>query len=451
MSAIKFAQTADGTEIAYRVRGSGPDFVFARGWVTHLELVDEDPSVRAFFSRLERNFRVISYDGRGNGLSTREVPDEVSVHDLVDDLRAVVDATCDGEFVLWGSSWAGPAAVVYAAEHPDRVAKLILDGTFAQGATLTSPARAAAFLALLETARFQPEAVYASMSYLTDPEPGLTHTARVERTRRSIDPGALLALHRLLYEIDVSAHLELVGVPTLVLHRERSKAVPVQCARDLAQKIPDAQLVELHGRDHNLWSGDTPAVWRAVADFLDCAALNRDPSGALAATDTSIVFVDQVGSTAQMRLLGDERGVEVQAQMIEMLAHLAKPFEATPYSDTGDGIVFLLDSAADSVAMAQVIQRRVAQYNAFAPEDEQISLRIGVHTGTIRTSTSGRQSGLSIAVASRLCDEAGPDGIVVSDATKLECEVVTGDREFEPAGRIQLKGIGALECFRCSW
>lgn len=448
---IQFATTSDGTAIAHRTRGDGPSLLHARGWINDLVHVEEDPGVRAFFGRLERHFTVTRYDGRGNGKSDRALPDDLNLSHLVDDLATVADVASSTPFTLWATSWAGPAAIQYAADNPDKVEALILDGTFAHGPDLASPERRESFLTLLGTARFQPDAVYASLSYLTDPDPAIPHRARIARARETIEPDALLKLYTLLYELDVTDLLERVVCPTLIMHRASSRAVSVRSARDLAADIPGSLLIELKGSDHNLWEGDTEPVWDSVASFLGCPELKRSPDEDARTRLVSVVFVDQVASTDQMRDLGDKRGVEVQSSMIEMLGHAAAAFGAEHYSDTGDGVVFLLDHAGDAVALAQVLQRRIATHNRFTDPGEHFRLRIGVHTGTVRTSESGRTSGLSIPYASRLCDLAPTDGIVVSDDTRGLAESSIGSQDFDALPPVHLKGIGDARPHRVTW
>ncbi len=447
---VRFITAADGTKIAYAARGVGPDLVFARGWLTHLTLAEEDPAVRAFLARLERQYRVIRYDGRGNGLSQRELPSTVTVHHLVEDLEAVTDAACEADFTLWGSSWAGPAAIVYATMRPERVNSLILDGTFAVGSALTTPERAASFLTMLATARHQPDAVYASLSYITDPDPVMSHKARVARVRASIDPDALLQLYTLLYDIDVSDYLPHIDRPTLVMHRTNSKSVPVQSARYLAQRIESADLAEFDGQSHNLWEGDTSPMWTAVADFLQCPELATAPRQGQQ-HPVSVVCIDQAASTKQMLTLGDEHGVEVQSQMIEILYHAAGPFGAEHFSDTGDGLVFLVPVAADAVALSQVIQKRIAVHNQLTPASEHLHLRIGVHTGTVQTARGGRTSGLAIAIAARLCDLSEPDQILVSDETKTMAADAIGHDSFIALENTHLDGAGQIQPHRVDW
>src|SRR6478736_4297890 len=75
--------------------------------------------------------RVIAYDKRGQGLSDR--PERTAtIEELADDLLAVMDAAGLQRPALIGLSEGGPAAIVFAAAHPDRVSKLVLYGTYAR-------------------------------------------------------------------------------------------------------------------------------------------------------------------------------------------------------------------------------------------------------------------------------------------------------------------------------
>ena len=69
---------------------------------------------------------------RGNGLSDWDNP-TFSVDAFVRDLEAVVDALGFDQFTLIGSSKGGSTAIAYAALHPERVTRLVLYGTYAQG------------------------------------------------------------------------------------------------------------------------------------------------------------------------------------------------------------------------------------------------------------------------------------------------------------------------------
>ena len=132
----RFASTTDDVRIAYAVHGAGPTLVFVRGWISHLDAMWDDPEFRPFMEAIGMHFRVVRYDLRGCGLSDRD-PGHISLDHLVLDLESVIDRVADeGEpIVLYATCYGGPIATRYAARHPERVTKLVLDGTYRGVAT----------------------------------------------------------------------------------------------------------------------------------------------------------------------------------------------------------------------------------------------------------------------------------------------------------------------------
>ena len=126
---IRFCTTSDGVRLAYAVLGSGPPLIVASGWLTHLQFDWDNPEVSAFWKGLARGRRLIRYDKRGTGLSDRNVAD-LSFESRVEDLRAVAGALELDRFDLLGISEGGATALSFAARHPERVASLMLYGTY---------------------------------------------------------------------------------------------------------------------------------------------------------------------------------------------------------------------------------------------------------------------------------------------------------------------------------
>jgi pimeloyl-ACP methyl ester carboxylesterase len=79
-----------------------------------------------------RSFRLIRYDGRGSGLSDREVAD-LSFTGFSSDVDAVTASLDLERFSLFGISQGAATAISYAVRHPERVDRLILYGGYAQG------------------------------------------------------------------------------------------------------------------------------------------------------------------------------------------------------------------------------------------------------------------------------------------------------------------------------
>jgi pimeloyl-ACP methyl ester carboxylesterase len=99
--------------------------------MTHLEY-DWRPPGNPFLETLASHCTLVRYDERGCGLSDRDVAD-ISFEAMVGDLESVVDALRLERFVLLGMSQGGPVAAAYTVRHPEKVARLILHGTYARG------------------------------------------------------------------------------------------------------------------------------------------------------------------------------------------------------------------------------------------------------------------------------------------------------------------------------
>ena len=121
--------------------------------------------------------------------------------------------------------------------------------------------------------------------------------------RQASSPGAVVAVMRMVYEIDTRSILSAVRVPTLVLHRSEDRLVPVELPRYLAARIPGARFVELPGTDHFFFSGDADAYLDQIEEFLTGERHGATPDRVLA----TILFADIVGSTERAAQLGDSR------------------------------------------------------------------------------------------------------------------------------------------------
>ena len=88
-------------------------------------------------------------------------------------------------------------------------------------------------------------------------------------TSASRQSAAATAYLRVVTSIDVRHALPMVSAPTLVLHAARDLRTPIEFARYMAERIPDAALVELDSTDHLIWFSDAlDAMTDATQDFL---------------------------------------------------------------------------------------------------------------------------------------------------------------------------------------
>jgi hypothetical protein len=123
-------------------------------------------------------------------------------------------------------------------------------------------------------------------------------TAVLERSGAS--PGSMLALIRMNMDLDVRTVLPAIRVPTLVLHRNGDRVVPVENGRYLARHIPDAQYVELEGIDHLPWAGDVESLIQEIARWL--TGVSQVPE--LDRVLVTVLFTDIVGAPNGWRRSG---------------------------------------------------------------------------------------------------------------------------------------------------
>ncbi len=88
-----------------------------------------NPTMRRFFD--PGIFRIVLFDQRGCGRSqpAGSVENNTTWH-LVEDIERIRRTLGIDRWILFGGSWGATLALVYALNHPDRVAHLVLRGVF---------------------------------------------------------------------------------------------------------------------------------------------------------------------------------------------------------------------------------------------------------------------------------------------------------------------------------
>ena len=429
----RFLTTTDGVRLAYSGSGSGRALIFERGWITHVELSLGDAPFRRFIEALGRSTRVIRYDHRGMGLSDRDVP-VPDLNSLVKDLESVIDTLELEQAVVWGSNFGGPIAIRYAARHPDRVSKLILDTTFAQPLDLQVGAEEARLTAtMIQLMRVSPEPALAYGSYLDDPTPESRHEDRVERARQSIAPEMLADLYLSLGAMDVEADAKSVRAPTLVLHR-REGWLALSAGQRVASLIPGASFVGLAGRSTNLWEGDADTPLQAIADFLEL------PRPELATQEargiTVLLMTDLVESTAVTTRLGDAAAEPLQRFHDVTVRGALATWGGAEVSHTGDGLLARFSSAVAAVRCALRIQEGFEQRNR--ETGPSLHVRIGLNVGE-PIGDGSEMFGAAVQKVARVCAAAGADEILVTPVVQALVEGKGFD--FDDRGCRALKGF----------
>lgn len=245
--------------------GGGPFLFCETGWVSHLDVMLEIPSVRAFFGALAERFTVVRYDKAGSGLSDRTGVD-LSLDGQVAGLISIADQLRASRFHLFGASQGCQVVAAVAAREPERTHRLVLFGSCANGAAL-APEEVKESLVSLVRAHWGLGSRTLAAMLVPDPTPD--EVVVLDRLQRSSATAEIAAeLLREYYTTDVSSFLPDIEAPTLVLHREQDQATRFELGREVASLIPNATLVPLRGSNHLFWMADWRTVLEPILDFL---------------------------------------------------------------------------------------------------------------------------------------------------------------------------------------
>ena len=270
---------ANGIEIEYEDYGAtdAPPVLLIMGLGAQLTLWPM-PMVDQL---VERGYRVIRYDNRDVGLSTKlddqPVPAITAVvaalmtgakpdvpyllADMAADAIGVLDALGIAKAHVMGASMGGMIAQMVAATYPDRVLSLT-----SIMSTTGNP--------MLPSATPEAMAVLTQRPDSTDEAAIVAHGIKVEKTigspgypadeavlservlrdfnRMYYPPGFARQMAAIVGSGDRRAALKTITAPTMVVHGVDDPLVPLAGGRDTAATIPGAKIVEIPGMGHNV-------------------------------------------------------------------------------------------------------------------------------------------------------------------------------------------------------
>ena len=416
--------------IAYQVLGDGPiDLVFAPGYMSHLEQNQSWPSYARFLERMASFSRLIVFDRRGTGLSDRILA-LGSFEEMMDDIRAVLDAVGSERAALLGAAEGGPMCALFAATFPERTSALVLAASYARrtwapdypwGIDEETQQR---ILLGYETNWGREDFGLRSLA------PSSLEDARFRRwyaqaCRFAGTPSSALAWFRVTMEIDIREVLPAIRVPTLVIHRSGDRVIPVEAGRYLATHIPGAKYLEMEGADHLAFVGDGRGL-DEVEEFLTGSRSRREPDRVLA----TVLFTDIVGSTERAAELGDRRWTALLGEHHALVRERLERFRGKEIRIAGDGFLATFDGPARAIRCACAIRDAVRGLG--------IEIRAGLHTGEIELTGTGIE-GIAVHLGARISALAHAGEVLVSNTVK---DLVAGSGiEFADRGTHVLKGV----------
>ena len=252
----------EGGRLYYEVKGRGPTVVLIHGGFGDHRMWNGQ------WESLARYYRVVRYDHRGFGRSTRPEKAYSAVADLVrllDELGAKTAA-------LVGNSMGGTMAINFVLQHPERVDRLVVVASGADGFPIP-PETPDEMGAVIATARKEGTQA-AAERWLKNPMVKVTSRAAATHDllrQMIVDNREVFLMDHWPEESNdpkAAARLSEIKAPTLVVLGAEDIDLVLTIGKATAKGIAGAQLEVIDGADH-LPQMDAPAKVNALLrEFL---------------------------------------------------------------------------------------------------------------------------------------------------------------------------------------
>ena len=256
----------NGLELYYEIEGDGEPVVLipgfaAGGWIWFKQTAD-----------LSRSFRVIIFDPRGVSASDKpEGPQTIRL--LADDVAHLLLTLGIESAHIVGASFGGFVAQEFALKYPAMTRKLVLCCTSFGGPNHVVPS-AETLTALASTKGLNSEdRMRANLLLAFTPEYVRTEVGEVDRVvqlraANEVPEHIYLSQLQAAMSFNSESRLEAIKSHTLVLSGNADVIVPVQNSRNLAAKIPGAELKIVEGGSHTFFIEQSGEFNRIITEFL---------------------------------------------------------------------------------------------------------------------------------------------------------------------------------------
>jgi class 3 adenylate cyclase len=424
---VGYAPHGDG-HLAYRMWGEGPALLYVPSQFIAISDMDDEPAHERFLLSLATFATVIVFDRRGVGLSD-PMTEPPTLEGWAGQLGSVLDAAgFDRAYLLAHAAGAMPATM-FARQHPDRVAGLIL----AMAIAVFPHERMLAIGDVRGTAQpgSEPTFDFVAMhapSRADDPR----FRAWFDRAgRRGASPAVAQSLLELHSQGDVTGLDAELRVPTLVIGRPAYSWSPPRPW--FGEQAPDTRVVEVAGVDALPWLPDSDAIVAEIEEFATGTRAARTGARSLLA----VMFTDVVGSTDAAARLGDEGWRDVLETHDRLLRRELARHGGREIDTAGDGFLATFGTPTAAVRCASRLHRAMAEIG--------VQLRIGIHCGEVEV-RGDDIAGMAVHLASRVESKAAP-GQTLMTSTARDAMVGSGVSSTT-RGAHELKGIpGSWELF----
>jgi 3-oxoadipate enol-lactonase len=264
-----FAPLPGGGELAFEIDGrahAGTPLLLIRPLLGSMALWG------VFRERLAGRVRVIAFDPRGEGRSSR-APLVVTTRAMADDAIALLDHLGVGRVHVFGISLGGMAAQWLALAAPARVARLCLASTTARGLDLLRGKLGRVAGLAWSAAGTRRTAAVSLLRGVLSTRFRRTHPADARRIEKPLRTEPARRVELLKHAVagarhDLRDRMPGISAPTLVLAGGNDSLLGVEPQRRLAAAIPGATFELIADAGHDLTLEAPDETSKRVLDFL---------------------------------------------------------------------------------------------------------------------------------------------------------------------------------------
>jgi 3-oxoadipate enol-lactonase len=255
----------------YEIHGSGEPLAFISG----LGSTTEGAKQLLRLPVLSREYRVVLFDNRGAGRS--EAPDApFTFNTMADDLAGLLDAIGVDSAHIMGASMGGGIAQHFALRHPRMVISLVLMCASCGGThripsddEYTRLSNSPELLKMPMKERSKLMLPFLVNQDFIDKNPKIVQRFLTKRTqiKYPTPPQGYMRHRQAIMAHDTYERLTEIKAPTLVINGDADRVVPVENARILASRIPNAELKIFKNTGHGMIEAGEE-LNRIILDFL---------------------------------------------------------------------------------------------------------------------------------------------------------------------------------------
>lgn len=249
---LQFTKNREGKSLAYTLTGEGPPIIYTTFGGTSIEADWSSPFFRPLCDAIRAKNTLVRFDEIGSGNSDLDM-DSAGVEAVAYDLLSVADALELERFGLFSQSGSALSAVFLAANYPDRVQSMVLNGGYAEGRNMRPDTTGTQeMFGMISEGWDKPESSFLlAYSLLYFPE-GPLDLAKdiVEILHKSCPAENMLRMRKAHNEASVVDLLPKVQCPTLIVHARNDSIHPLSQARKLAAGIAKSELLVLDSANH---------------------------------------------------------------------------------------------------------------------------------------------------------------------------------------------------------